>query len=948
MTLVVASLLCAAQPLNWLDGLEAKLLDLRFAIRGERSPSDAVAVITIQDHTLLEHPTLPSNPALHATLIDRLTGAGAAAIVLDLPGLARRVAGGGEQATSSDHQDLTSAIYESGRVVLPMTLVPAPDTSVTELPAPVRRFSAGKGKLTRPVALAKARVMYPLPAMCAVTEGMGMLNVYPDRDGTLREAAVLFSVGGELYPALALEAVRVALGERSEAYVYDGKGSVTVGDARIPLSPTGETVINFAGPANRYAPQPYERIVAGDALDPKLAEMFDGRIVLVGVTATSAGTHLATPFTPYMDGVEAVANVIDTLLTKRFIRRPDLPVALILTVMAALLTMLAVRRLTASRAAAVVGVAILALGAAATGLFAVGVWLPIAGPVLSILAVGGWFGLSKAASEYVERRQTTDRIVARVDALAGMGRLFNSGLNREQLLTEIMKWVEEEVGCEAASLILLADDDETLVFEVALGPKGDELKGMAMRVGEGIVGDVVATGKTLLVPDTTQDPRFAHDVATAVGFPARSILCVPMSIHGRVVGAIEVIDKRDDSLFTDQDAALLTVIAQHAAMFLETARLYGVLEQRVDLANRELRVANQRLGTEKAKLETIVEHMADGIIAADESGRIVLLNPVAEKILRGDAGPLVGTAAADLDHRELAEMFAEGPDVPESVREFTIGDPVERIIRARSAVAADEEGVAGRVVVLTDITDLRELDRTKTDMVSFVSHELKNPLASIRGFAGLIRDRSGDEAHREHASFISRQAERMFRLIDDFLNIARIDMGGELEMHWEWIDDIGPAIGEAIDTETRGDLTHEFRAEISPDMPPFRADPDKLHQILVNLVNNAVKYSPDGGEIVVTATASDGSVHIAVCDHGIGISDENMGQLFQRFRRVRDGTTDRVEGTGLGLFLIRQLVQAHGGEIWAESVPEVGSTFHVSLPIEGKADDEQNSDAQLG
>jgi signal transduction histidine kinase len=205
-------------------------------------------------------------------------------------------------------------------------------------------------------------------------------------------------------------------------------------------------------------------------------------------------------------------------------------------------------------------------------------------------------------------------------------------------------------------------------------------------------------------------------------------------------------------------------------------------------------------------------------------------------------------------------------------------------------------------------------------------------------------------------------------LIDDFLNIARIDMGRDLEIRWQRIEDVRPIIREAISLQPLAGPQHRFIVDVPPDLPPLQADPDKLYHILLNLINNAVKYSPDGGAIEISVWAEETRggpggrahadpspdeaargaqwLHFTVRDEGLGIHADNMRHLFKRFRRVTDGSGERVEGTGLGLFLTRHLVQAHGGEVWAESKPRKGSTFHFVLPTEGRRDDEPDPEGQ--
>lgn len=947
VTAFLAALLCVAYPLNWLDGLETRLIDLRFAIRGQRLPSPAVAIVAIDDAAVNRYPDLPTDPGLHASLIRRLTAAGVAAIGLDVPQLARPMTDSALMSGKGPTplKRLAAAVAESGRVVLPTIVVGSQDSLVTSVPEPVRRFAAGSGRLTKPIELRQSRLIYPRAELCAAAAGLGSLTVYPDRDWTVREVPLLTDVGGTLHPSLVLELVRVAYGIEPGLCRRLPNGVVEVGSLAIPADEAGEMVINYAGPADTAYPVfPYEALVSGDHLDPALAESLSGRIVLVGSTAAAVPSRLRTPFSPYMAGVEVNANAVDTVLSGRFLPHPTNRDGILVTLAASLVALLIGWRLRPWRAVVVLGLVLAGILAGWSALFASGICLPMAGPVLAVLIGGLALTAQTAAASYIARTRSADQLASRIGALAGVGRLLHSGLDREQLLREIMVWIEAEIGCEAASLVLLQEDDHTLRFEVALGPKGDRLRDVTMEVGQGIVGSVVATGEPLLVPDTEKEPRFAKEIAQAVGFPARSILCVPMRTRTRVIGAIEVINRRDGSLFSEQDVALLTVIAQHAAMFLETARLYAVLEERVDLANRELRSANQQLSAEKAKVEAIVDRMADGVIAADNDGRLVLVNDAAREMLGLHGSDISGKQVADgLPHRELVAMLSAVEAHSGTPIELALGDSAQRIVRARAALAADEHGVAGRVVVLTDITDLRELDRTKTDMVSFVSHELRNPLTTIKGLAGLIRERSADRDEREHAELIGRQAGRMYRMIEDFLNITRIDMGQELEINWQTVADPQATIEEAVEAESQGRPDHRFAVHVAPGTPAFCADADKLYQILVNLINNAVKYSPDGGAITVEVSPDGGDgVHFAVTDEGIGISPEHMKHLFKRFRRVADGSGSRVEGTGLGLFLTRHLVQAHGGRIWAESTPRRGSTFHFVLPVNRKAAHGQN------
>ncbi|HIE09896.1 MAG TPA: HAMP domain-containing histidine kinase [Armatimonadetes bacterium] len=187
-----------------------------------------------------------------------------------------------------------------------------------------------------------------------------------------------------------------------------------------------------------------------------------------------------------------------------------------------------------------------------------------------------------------------------------------------------------------------------------------------------------------------------------------------------------------------------------------------------------------------------------------------------------------------------------------------------------------------------------------------------------------------EERRREFLQLIDVEADRLARLALDLLDISRIESGRPLEVHLEEVD-LGEIVDRVIESQRMFAKGHEFEVEIKPGAERIMADPDKLEQILVNLVNNAIKYSPKGGRVRVAAERRGREVWISVSDQGIGIRPEELPHLFQRYRRLRDGR-GRVKGTGIGLYLVRHLVEAHGGRIWVESEYGKGSTFTFALP----------------
>jgi len=272
-----------------------------------------------------------------------------------------------------------------------------------------------------------------------------------------------------------------------------------------------------------------------------------------------------------------------------------------------------------------------------------------------------------------------------------------------------------------------------------------------------------------------------------------------------------------------------------------------------------------------------------------------------------------------------------------------------RTVRLHVALVEDRHEQLGKCLVMIDVTHFVELNRMRTDLISFVSHELNNPLSAMEGFMSMLAEEAAQLSGRSHSYLgqIERLTRRMQHLVADFLNISRIEADRPLSMQWEVIDSeqFQSLVEGIIELEKHDAPNHELLVDIPAGLPPLRADSRKLEEILTNLVNNAIKFSPEGGTVAVRARPDGEFARLAVSDEGIGISPEQEQHLFERFRRVHDDERSRVSGTGVGLFLCKHLVEAHGGSIVVESEPGTGSTFSFTIPIAGADQQEQAEDA---
>jgi len=346
----------------------------------------------------------------------------------------------------------------------------------------------------------------------------------------------------------------------------------------------------------------------------------------------------------------------------------------------------------------------------------------------------------------------------------------------------------------------------------------------------------------------------------------------------------------------------------------------------------------QRVALERDRSEAILANIADGIVAVDREGRVVLWNAAAEAITGVPAAEALNRAPSEVLQREL-----ESPgDAPSGERLVSIRRENEEIwLSLTEAVMRDPAGaVAGRIFAFRDISAERVVEHMKREFVSNVSRELRSPLTSIYGFAEtLLRDDVlfGDDERETFLRYITSEASRLTAIVDRLLAVARLDTG-DLQVTLAPTD-VGAVVREVVaNAEQTLGRGHEFVLDLPADQLEADADRDKLRQIVTDLVENAIKYSPDGGTIEVSVRRRDDTVEISVDDEGIGIPDAERDRIFQKFYRAESEGRDLTSGgSGLGLFIARELLAAMRGRIWVRARDGQGSSFVFTLPLAGQA-----------
>ncbi len=516
----------------------------------------------------------------------------------------------------------------------------------------------------------------------------------------------------------------------------------------------------------------------------------------------------------------------------------------------------------------------------------------------------------------------------------------------EDTLKRLVQRVAMILQAEKCSILINDKESGDLVARApAFGITDSDLAILRVKLGEGVAGEVFRTEQPAILHDAVADPRTLKQVVGALGI--RNGVAVPLVVERRddndrvldrvPIGVLFVFNKRYSGEFTDEDVRLLERLARNAAAVIANAQMFRELVE------------------EKEKLVHTIESLYAGLLLIGSSDRVMQMNARARQIFNVSSDPVGHPYAEVIRHDKavevLARMLAAAPQAEPSAddedtkaaEEISVSEPEteeERIFQMHSAqVKGEDARLIGTAIILNDITDIRNLERMKTEFVAIAAHELRTPMTPIKGFISMLAQDDDDsfttEERQEYYQIIEQNVDRLGRLINDLLNVTRIERGVALQLFWEDVD--LRSLTESVFEVQRGMTnTDKHQLEIRCDTPELMAKVgrDQIEQIMQNLVSNAIKYSPDGGVITAIMSQDDESdtVQIGVKDCGTGIPESGRAKLFKPYRRIHNPQTASVKGTGIGLFLVKSLVEAHHGTIWVESELGKGSTFWFRIP----------------
>ncbi len=507
--------------------------------------------------------------------------------------------------------------------------------------------------------------------------------------------------------------------------------------------------------------------------------------------------------------------------------------------------------------------------------------------------------------------------------LLRIARAMTSRLDLGDLLRLVIEESVEILEAEAGLIALRDEGRSDLQVYAHYGLEEDLLELFAPLLAGDFLERLVEEGGWVS-PDLALVLRVASSL---LGVRLRQVVALPLIVGDEPMGIIYVFRAGSGPPFSYNDRQVLSAFADQAAIAVHNARLY------------------QRLLAEKHHLDAVIENSADGVMILDGNWRIETVNRALEQMLGRPRPEILGRPCAEIlrlttpEGKPLCVGCCPLEHQPHNLRPYVEGvylTPDGRRIHlgiTYSVLRGKDGRLLEAIANVRDITHQKEAEEAKSTFISIISHELKTPVAIIKGYAGTLRR---EDAHwdaqtlRQGLQVIEEESDRLDRLISNLLEASRIQAGG-LRLSPSPLD-IAALARKLVDEFRPQTEKHTFMVEFPENFPPVWADFERIRTVLSNLLSNAIKYSPRGGTIRVGGWAENERAVIYVADEGVGIPETEQEHIFERFYRADNRLSRTTAGAGLGLYLCKAIVEAHGGEIWVRSRPGQGSTFFFSLP----------------
>ncbi len=494
-----------------------------------------------------------------------------------------------------------------------------------------------------------------------------------------------------------------------------------------------------------------------------------------------------------------------------------------------------------------------------------------------------------------------ERRLRELHTINKIAKVLTSQLDLGQVLNRVVEAAVHLTEAEEGLLMLLDEATGELYIRAAKNFEASMAQNFRLKVSDSLAGEAMRNRMPITLSS-------ANALKITTAYLVKDLIYVPLVLRGKAIGVLGVDNRYINRSFDRDHLRLLTALADYAVIAISNARIYA------------------QTRSERDTLDAMFRHIGDVVILVDAENHIVVCNPAACRAFDIDVPDPKGQKLdVVIPHQNVLDLFAEEC---EDGKDYA-GEIVLENGQTLSAHLSNIDGM-GRVVVMQDISRLKELDRVKSDFVSMVSHDLRSPLTAILGYVELI-DRVGEvnDAQKEFVDRIIASVQSITALISDLLALSRIEAGLDIERKPTSIPDI---LHYAVDAERQCMETRQqaLRLDISEPLPEVLGNPLRLKQMMINLLENAIKYTPEKGEISIRARQNGDVVIIEVSDTGIGIPPTEQTRIFEKFYRAKNISVQ--SGTGLGLSIVQSIVKQHDGRVWVNSRVGEGSTFTVVLP----------------
>lgn len=538
--------------------------------------------------------------------------------------------------------------------------------------------------------------------------------------------------------------------------------------------------------------------------------------------------------------------------------------------------------------------------------------------------------LARHLTVYLDRaalRHRSDRQEIEFATIYDITYSLTSTLDLDSIIAQLSDPVRRSLDVESLSIGLIEPTSGDIIFVTQLmGPLFQNMAPIRLKAGQGIAGWVADRGEPVIVNNVYTDQRFHAQVDRDSGFQTHSILAVPLVVENRVIGIVEAINKLHGH-FTDHDLRLLRMVSAPLAVAIENARLHtNVL-------------------AEERRVKAIFENMAEGMLTVNAEGRVTATNESLLTLLHKENHNLIGQRADQVIKIDSEQGFAhfleqvlqsddEYPQLACNLILNNNGHTHVPVLISGAPILNDDDEVYETILVFSDLGQIREVERMRDDFFHGIVHELRTPLATILMYARLLREgRAKDDQVKadRFLGVIERESDRLQIMVRQMLQLAKLEAShiqrSSEVVHLSRIFD--QLLAPMADQATEKGLT--FIQRVQPDLPPVQGVEETLYLIFKNLIDNAIKFTLSG-TVRIDAQAEGKEIVVRVRDGGIGIPKEALPNLFRRFYRAQSAVEKGIAGTGLGLYMVKEGVEKHGGTIEVQSTEGEGTTFTVRLP----------------